>query len=939
MIKRLFVLISILLSAAALAQQTYPQFNFKDWPIDIIGPLIQKHPELLQKQFTSEEISTLLKQIHRELNFNQLKVVLKDNELFLVGTLSSKVESIIFEGLKEVDDDEALEVLSIKTTEVQDENKLTAALDRLQTYYRNMGYRKAQLTSKIITKSTTKRDLLIQVNTGDKTEIAAVKIDGLPLADKNYIERDFTWHGKGDILSDANLKRVNRSLRRTLNDLGYYLVAVPSPQITFSADETKARLNFTLVAQPKYKIEITGQQFAHKESQALSYSTNKLRNEVLILDEYFSTEVGFASDLAEKIRLFYLSEGYAYCEVPYYERKENSLNVITLNINEGPLVKISKLSVTGSLSRPEKYYIDKFKELSSANIQDDILIQADVEQAAKNLTTYLQNEGFVNAKLSRIQIGAHNKKSNKAIISLQIEEGPQAHIEKIEIKGNRFFSKEKIDEVLGLKVSQKLSLIELETAINNLKVFYADNGFIESKILSENKNLISYSEGLTEASLFIEIFEGPQVRAGSIIVEGNDMTHAKLILTELDFKVGELLTPAKLEESISRLQKTGHFSNIEIYTLESNTDVQERTVVVRVSERKPGVGTLGIGFTNENNLTLHGYAGLAYRNLGGWGRGASLRGEGKYNPDIIRFFEYKATAGYLEPYLFDTRVRFRGNYTSSREVSDLSVRKFTITNQTVLSVEQDFTSHITGIYEVLNVSNYVDQGITKQDEIDHNYRREDMVIVTTGPTIDIDYRDNILNPRNGHWSRLTLEFSPEILGNHNVDDFFRATGQATLYTPIWETKGLIWVNSYRVGYVKALNDFEFGVPFDKKGFILGGRSTIRGFESSEFFPRTEIYFNQLPTNYKINDSSAYQLIKSEFRFPLFKSENLTGAIFYDGGEVLVDNVTFTDRYRDAAGIGLRYNTPVGPLNLEYARKLDRKSYESEGAFHLSVGVF
>ena len=169
-----------------------------------------------------------------------------------------------------------------------------------------------------------------------------------------------------------------------------------------------------------------------------------------------------------------------------------------------------------------------------------------------------------------------------------------------------------------------------------------------------------------------------------------------------------------------------------------------------------------------------------------------------------------------------------------------------------------------------------------------------------------------------------------------MDDFYRATGQFTLYTPIWEEKDLTWVNSYRAGYVKALGKQEFGVPFDKKGFILGGRSTIRGFESSEFFPTTNV---QLPANYKLDNYSVYQLIKSEFRFPLFGSESLAGAVFYDGGEVMVDHISFQDRYRDAAGVGLRYNTPVGPLNLEYARKLDRKSYESEGAFHLSVGIF
>ncbi|AZZ36418.1 hypothetical protein CIK05_06310 [Bdellovibrio sp. qaytius] len=923
-------------SAEMRSAETYPAFNLKDWPPDIIKPLIEKHPKLLQKNLTAEDISVLIKEIHHDLNFNQLKVVERDDELFLVGTLSSKVESIEFSGLKEIDEDDALEILALNLTDAQDENKVAAAVERLQTYFKNIGYRKAQITSRIANKGTTARDVIIEINAGKKTEISEIKVEGLPENETVEIERDFTWNGRGKILSDANLKIVNRSLRKSLNSLGYYLVNIPAPSITFSANEQRTRLNFKLIPQPKYKIEITGQQFQYKNADELSITKPTLVNEVLKLDEYFTNDQNFGSDLAEKIRLHYLSEGFAFCEVLYYERKEGNTTVITLNVNEGPLVKINKISVIGNISRPEKYYIDKFEKLSSSKTQDHILIQADVEQAAKNLITYLQNEGFVNAKLSRLQVGSENRRTNKAIVVLQVEEGPQATIDKITITGNKFFSTDKINEVLDLHTGQKLSLTELETALNDLKVFYADNGFIESKLLSENKNLIQYSDSLTEASIHIDIFEGPQIRVGSILIEGNEMTHAKLILTELDFKVGELLTPTKLEESTTRLQRTGHFSTIQIYTLEANTDVQERTIVVRVNERKPGVRTAGIGLTNENNITFLGYAGIAYRNLGGWGRGLSLRGETKYNPDILNFFEYKATAGYLEPYLFDTRVRFRLNYTTAQEISDISIRKATITNQTVWSLEQDFTSHLTGIYELLNISNYVDRGITAQDEIANNYTRDDLVISTTGPTLDIDYRDNVLNPRDGNWTRLTLEYSNKFLGNHNVDDFYRATGNFTLYTPLSDELGLIWVNSYRAGYVKALGKHDFGIPFDKKGFILGGRSTIRGFESNEFFPTTN---RQLPASYRLDNYSVYQLIKSEFRFPLFGSESLAGAVFYDGGEVMVDNITFTDRYRDAAGVGLRYNTPVGPLNLEYARKLDRKSYESEGAFHLSVGIF
>ena len=41
--------------------------------------------------------------------------------------------------------------------------------------------------------------------------------------------------------------------------------------------------------------------------------------------------------------------------------------------------------------------------------------------------------------------------------------------------------------------------------------------------------------------------------------------------------------------------------------------------------------------------------------------------------------------------------------------------------------------------------------------------------------------------------------------------------------------------------------------------------------------------------------------------------------------------------RSGAGFGLHYQTPVGPIRLEYGLKLDRKTGEDAGAFAFSVG--
>ena len=167
-------------------------------------------------------------------------------------------------------------------------------------------------------------------------------------------------------------------------------------------------------------------------------------------------------------------------------------------------------------------------------------------------------------------------------------------------------------------------------------------------------------------------------------------------------------------------------------------------------------------------------------------------------------------------------------------------------------------------------------------------------------------------------------------GLYNVD--------SALYSPVLLRRGVpvfVWANSFKAGYIKDLDDRNQGIPFDKRGFALGGRSTIRGFPTKDIFPSS----NTLGANYRLKSTSSYQLIKSEFRLPLFSKQDISIGIFYDGGQVLIQDFDLGDTWRDSIGVGFRYNTPVGPLNLEYAKKLDRKETEDDGAFHLSVGVF
>jgi outer membrane protein assembly factor BamA len=387
-----------------------------------------------------------------------------------------------------------------------------------------------------------------------------------------------------------------------------------------------------------------------------------------------------------------------------------------------------------------------------------------------------------------------------------------------------------------------------------------------------------------------------------------------------------------VDESISRLQRLGLFSAVDIRTLEEKTQISQRTVVVRVTDRDPGLFKAGAGVTNELGITLRGFAGVGYNNILGTARAASVRIQGNYNIDRIKYLERTITLSYMEPYLFDTRLRGRITYNQSSTLNPLDTTQATDIKQTIYSVEQNITSHFFFSYDIWNsalIRDFYISGVHPMSTID------DVTIVTTGPTFDLDYRDHPFNPTSGNFSQVQLEYSSPELGSTSTIHYWRGTASFTHYWSPWKP-GWTWANSLRGGYLKNLgtspND---GVPWNNKGLILGGETTIRGYLPGEAFPNA---YDLGTDNYTLTSEASMYLIKSEIRFPIHG--NIGGAIFYDGGAVLIpspinppgsvedDGVTprpssIQQPYRDSVGIGVRYTTPVGAATVEWACKLKR----------------
>lgn len=868
----------------------------------------------------------------------------------IIGKPVRTVEAIELRGVSNVEEKELRDLIDYKTGERFDRKRAVAAGEKMKQFYGEAGYFNTVIEVSFDKMPSKNIKVVYAIQEKEPCLITGLEFQTANVDLKARLESRFRNLRRRKLTTDR--------ARRLINDLNEFLVnerylaaEVLGPDASYNPEKTRAQLKFEIREPYRWEFYFSGFKFM---TQADLWRAMDLHNRE-------RKNVEPAPEGAERMRRAYLEKGFPNVQIDtkVVNPPGTYLRRVYYTITENPRVRLKAIEVSGRISRASSYYQDFIIQNSSPLIAKGYYNRADLESGFKNLVTDLRNQGFLRARVLSTRT-EFNDKRDAVTVNLLLEEGPQTQIRALDFEGNKFISSFELMQVTGLDTNTALHLNAFEEAIEKLKSFYQDQGFLEMKLLNEHDDIITYNEKGTQARILFRIYEGPRIRINTIHVEGNTITQTRVILKEADLHDGELLTPAKLEEATARLNRLGLFSRVDIHTLEEGTNVAQRTLVITVADRDPGVFRLGAGVTNERNFTLRGFSGISYSNLAGSGRGISLRGETKYNVSQINYPEHEITAGYLEPFLFNTRTRGRVNLTRSEYVFNYiaenvdrgtpQITQLTTTNRLDLLAERDLTLHTKLTWKLWGLESNTDwerHGYCSQVDKDGyvlagqgKCPEDTLQVGTFGPTLDIDYRDSAFLPTRGSFTRFVVDYADPVLGSSKSVRFVRTEGNYTYHLPL-PLKRWVWSNSARAGYVKNLAGEAGGVPANY-AFFLGGIYTVRGYDLSSNNER--IPFNgddglnvTKGNQLVVPGESNYYLLKSEVRFPIWNEHG--GVVFYDGGQVDIQGYHFTRRWNDAVGFGYRYNTPVGPLALDFAFKLHPVNDQSTFRFHLSIGTF
>lgn len=514
-----------------------------------------------------------------------------------------------------------------------------------------------------------------------------------------------------------------------------------------------------------------------------------------------------------------------------------------------------------------------------------------------------QKSGYARMKV----LGVDNAWDDQGGIvkTIRLEEGPRYRVREIVFLGNDHFLRAEFLALIRNKEGAYLDYAGAEADQEAVAAHYRDSGYLDVRVESE----VLFDADASSVLRFV-IVEGPRYRLGNIVIRGTLLTQAAAILRENTIAPGGTAGEKDLLRFQQAVYATGLYKSVRVQRVK-RPEEGVLDLVFEVEEALFFEVEFGGGWGTDTGL--RGLLGAKEKNLDGLGRSVSAQA-------IVSQKEERLIGDLREPWIFGNRWKWEGGLTGMYQQAErvsFNFRRASIVASITRKVLE--RSSVSLQYElsrdqVWNVAPGAVLALEDQGFV---------TIAAVRALAVLDFRDDPFNPKKGSLFSGSAELAMLPLGSEV--DYFKLSGQSSFYFAVFRRSTIVL--SGRAGMARPYGRTQ-EVPIQKR-FFLGGRSTVRGFKEDALGAKG---VDGAPTG-----GDMMVNLNTELRVPL--RYGLIGAVFVDAGSVWFarDPVNGFD-LRKTSGLGLRYVTPVGPIGLDYAWKLDRREGESAAEWHFTIGA-
>ena len=556
-------------------------------------------------------------------------------------------------------------------------------------------------------------------------------------------------------------------------------------------------------------------------------------------------------------------------------------------VSSGERYSVREVRIEGHRFFNDDLLYDAIGISGNGLFRQGVFSQELLEDAADTLTRIYTAAGFAATRVEP----EYSIEANAITAVLRVEEGDQLEIDKVYFFGNTAFDDSDLARIANLASGGVFIPAAVEEARAAITSNYHRRGYPNVRVRSS----VDRSADRDRVDVSYSFEEGTSYAIGTIFVAGNTRTREKVVHRNSQLAAGDAYDPEAILQAQQRLYATGLFSRVDIVTLERDKP-GIRDLLIQLEDAGPLLLTYGVGVQDREGP--RGTIELTHSNLWGLDRALSFRIRGSQREQRFqttfrepRLFNWDLD-GFASLFLERTRQQF---FDANRiDFSFQSLKQFT--NQDSLLVSASFqTVNLRDIRDN-------DQAVDFPDETGTFH------IASIGGSYIRDTRNDPINPRRGNYFTGTLQLADEHIGSQK--NFVSLFAQASIYRPAKET---VVAASLRFGWSQPYGKTDI-LPITERYFV-GGSTTLRAFGRDQAGTK--------------RGGNALAVLNVEYRFPIrFPISGLGGAVFYDTGTNFphIADFNFGD-FTHTAGFGMRYETPIGPIRLDFGFNLNRQINE------------
>ncbi|MFC6670039.1 outer membrane protein assembly factor BamA [Marinobacterium aestuariivivens] len=603
---------------------------------------------------------------------------------------------------------------------------------------------------------------------------------------------------------------------------------------------------------------------------------------------------------------------------------------LNIDINEGQVASIRHINVVGNEAFGDEDLTQLF-ELQlpgfwSFITDSDRYSREKLSGDLERLRSWYLDRGYINFAIDSTQVSISPDRQH-VYITVNITEGEQFRIRDVDLAGSLAVPQNALEAELKIEPGAVFSRREMTETQERLQRVLGDGGYMFANVspvptVHEDDNTVSLR-------YFVEPGQRTYVRR--ILIKGNTTTADEVLRQQLTQMEAAIASAEKIEQSKQRLSRTGYFKNVDVETRPVPGTSDQVDVEYSIEEQPSGQFTAAVGFSQSAGIIFQ--LGVQQDNFFGTGKRVGFNFS---NSDTLTEYSFN----YTDPfYTVDGVSRGFDVFYRERDYDEDDVSSYT-TDEYGAGVNfgypiNDYQRLSFGLgFESISLNTF---GSTAQEVTDFIAEEGDDTYLDW--VMKASWSDNHLNrglfPTRGYSQSLSLEAA--VPGSDL--GYFKSLYRGEYYLPLNGTETWVVSAGGRLGYGDSFGDNNY--PFFKN-YYAGGLRTVRGFKNNSLGPRD--------SNDDAFGGNMLAVGSLELIFPTpFIDDNTSWRTlaFFDAGNVfttdcLVESSDCTegvelDQIRYAAGVGLSWLTPVGPLSISLAMPLNDKKDDETEVFQFSLG--